>query len=111
LTRIKDYFLQRFADRSGKKVTRISREAMQLLYAYPWPGNIRELEHAIERAVAMTSTAILYTEDFPAEIVNYRATETRPVEVVEGESLGTPQSLEQVERAHIVRVLREVNFK
>lgn len=105
------HFLALFSSRSGKKVSRISREAMQLLHAYPWPGNIRELEHAIERAVAMTSTAVLYSEDFPAEIVNYRLAEIRPVpapEAVEGST--TPQSLEQVERQHIVRVLREVNF-
>ena len=53
---------------------------------------------------------MLYVEDFPAEIANYHASEAHAVEAAPTEVPGQPQSLEQVERAHIVRVLREVNF-
>jgi two-component system, NtrC family, response regulator AtoC len=106
------HFLARFSEKTKKQVTQVSDEVMTLLFAYPWPGNIRELEHAIERAVAMTSTSILYPEDFPAGIVDYQ--KTNPVAgaiplVAVAEEMST-RSLEQMERAHIVRVLHEVSF-
>src|SRR5262249_46509691 len=49
------YFLGKYAAASGRPVTAIAPEAMALLVAYDWPGNIRELEHAVERAVALCS--------------------------------------------------------
>lgn len=96
------HFLTRFADKIGKKASHVSDEAMELLKSYLWPGNVRELEHAIERAVTMTRTTVLYPEDFPQEIVNsLRAA---------GPSPGTKTSLEEVERAHILKVLEETRF-
>ena len=65
LPELASHFLSRFSERNGKMVSLISGEAMALMLAYPWPGNIRELEHAIERAFAMTNTSILYPEDLP----------------------------------------------
>jgi DNA-binding NtrC family response regulator len=104
------YFLRRYADKTGKAVVRVSREAMSLLYAYHWPGNIRELENAIERAFAMTSTTVLFPEDFPAEIAMTAPGETSASITSEPEAAEAAKSLEQMERAHIVRILQEVNF-
>src|SRR5262249_15212355 len=53
------YFLQRYMQESGKVITAISDKAMELLCAYSWPGNIRELENAIEQAVALSYQSIL----------------------------------------------------
>jgi two-component system, NtrC family, response regulator AtoC len=98
-----EHFLARYSEKNKKKVSHVSDEAMFLLKNYSWPGNIRELEHAIERAVAMTNTSILFPEDFPSEI--FRAA---PLLVEGGSSSRT--SLEEMEKTHIVKVLQEVHF-
>jgi len=114
LPELAQYFLARYSGRTAKQITGISKDAMGLLYAYPWPGNIRELEHAIERAMAMTNTTTLYPEDFPPEIIHYGSRIDREVEAVSSVSgvnvVEPAQSLEQMERAHIVRILQEVSF-
>jgi PAS domain S-box-containing protein len=51
-----DYYVQRFAKRARKRITGISRDTLTLLQAYPWPGNIRELQNVIERAVIVADT-------------------------------------------------------
>jgi len=48
-----DYFTQRYAKKAGKKITNIRRKTLDLLQAYDWPGNIRELQNVIERAVIL----------------------------------------------------------
>jgi two-component system response regulator PilR (NtrC family) len=58
------YFLQKFSDKSGKKISRISPEAMQILMAHRFPGNVRELENLIERAVVLCANDILGIADF-----------------------------------------------
>lgn len=57
-------FLSRFALEMGKSVSGISPEALRLLTAYPFPGNIRELENSIERAVILCETEVLSVADF-----------------------------------------------
>lgn len=62
------HFLQEFARRSGKPVAQIDDDAMLALRAYRWPGNIRELENAIERAVVVSEGTTLLLDDLPEEI-------------------------------------------
>ena len=54
-----EYFVHRFSKRAGKKITGISNNTLDLLQSYPWPGNIRELQNVIERAVIVTDGARL----------------------------------------------------
>jgi transcriptional regulator with PAS, ATPase and Fis domain len=61
-------FLQRYSREHGKDVAAIADEAMALLHSYSWPGNIRELENAIERAVALARQPILMPEDLPTNV-------------------------------------------
>ncbi|MGZ3699644.1 MAG: sigma-54 interaction domain-containing protein, partial [Bdellovibrionota bacterium] len=103
------HFLARYAEKNKKAVSHVSEEAMELLKVYGWPGNIRELEHAIERAVAMTNTAVLFPEDFPPEIARSAGGGAGISEAGAGES-GAPTSLEEMEKAHIIKVLQDVNF-
>jgi formate hydrogenlyase transcriptional activator len=88
------YFLNRHAQRMKKKIESVPSEALEALARYHWPGNVRELEHLIERAVILSTGAVL---------------EIPPIEPAPGhKSQGSPAgSLESVEREHIVRVLRE----
>jgi formate hydrogenlyase transcriptional activator len=51
-----DYFIDRFARSSGKRIRRISKKSLQMLQSYAWPGNIRELQNVIERSVIVCDT-------------------------------------------------------
>ncbi len=92
------YFKTRFASRMKKNIESVSPETMRALCNYSWPGNIRELEHFIERAVILTRGPIL------------QAPPIEPPPADEASPL-TSSSLEDVEREHILRVLRETNGK
>jgi DNA-binding NtrC family response regulator len=59
------HFIQRFAVEEGKKVLGLERDALEMLLKYDWPGNIRQLENAIFRAVVLSDTAQLRVADFP----------------------------------------------
>jgi len=63
------HFLHRTAARIGKPVRSIDDGAIAVLERYPWPGNIRELENVIERAVVMAEGNTILLHDLPAEIV------------------------------------------
>jgi Nif-specific regulatory protein len=63
-----DHFVDRFNQRHGRAVRRISTPAIDLLMAYHWPGNVRELENSIERAVLMARDDVLQAQHFPATL-------------------------------------------
>ena len=58
------HFLEKYNNENEKKITGISPEAIQLLENYDWPGNIRQLENVIERAVVLSQHDVLTVEDF-----------------------------------------------
>jgi formate hydrogenlyase transcriptional activator len=51
-----EYFVDRYARKAGKRIRSVSKRALDLLQAYPWPGNIRELQNVIERSVILCVT-------------------------------------------------------
>lgn len=59
------HFLARFAAEEGKRVLSLSSDAMRLLMAYSWPGNVRQLENAVFRAVVLTDGSELTVNEFP----------------------------------------------
>ncbi|AKU96913.1 Response regulator of zinc sigma-54-dependent two-component system [Labilithrix luteola] len=63
-----DHFLTKFNDRLKKHVAGVEPEALDLLSAYGWPGNIRELENVMERAVLFCDAQKLRVEDLPVEL-------------------------------------------
>jgi two-component system response regulator PilR (NtrC family) len=62
------HFLDRFAREMGKRVAKISEDAMRHLQSYDWPGNVRELENVIERAVAFETTEAVMPERLPESV-------------------------------------------
>ncbi len=62
------HFLRKFAKKTGKEVRRLSPEALAALAAYAWPGNVRQLENAIERAVVLAKGDEVGTSDLPDPI-------------------------------------------
>jgi DNA-binding NtrC family response regulator len=63
-----DHFLRRFAIKNGKEVRGITPQAMDLLLKYDYPGNVRELENIIERAVVINREAVISSRDLPFSV-------------------------------------------
>ena len=61
---LSNHFLKHYADKYKKNVTKISDGAMTRMNKHPWPGNIRELQHALERAIILSNSSVLQPEDF-----------------------------------------------
>src|SRR5215472_13713584 len=92
------YFVTRFSGTMGKTVESVPAAAMEMLKSYSWPGNIRELEHVIERAVILSQGSELELGDWMPK--------SAPVA-----GNGAPATLEEVERTHIVAVLMQTNWR
>ncbi|MFZ2168321.1 MAG: sigma 54-interacting transcriptional regulator, partial [Methylococcaceae bacterium] len=97
------YFLiEKFASRIGKRVDGISAKSLQCLQSYRWPGNIRELENIIERALILTDEPIIDVDpdmlSGPTEITAVSVHPTRS------------GSLEAVEKQHILAILEQTNW-
>lgn len=97
-------FIERFADRSGKDVVGLSPETARLLLQYTFPGNVRELENAMERAVAVARFDRLTPDDLPARIREAGATQARS----DGWEFESLVPLDEMERKYIQRVLDAV---
>ena len=89
-----DHFLYRFSQETNKPIDSISREAMDEMMIYDWPGNIRELENAIERAVVVGRHREILPENLPIFC-------HEPAPAIKA------HSLKDVEKSHIERVLTE----
>ena len=95
------HFLEKHGRRLGRSGCALSPEAMEALRRHHWPGNARELENAIERALVLGRDDVLWVEDLP-ETVRARAMSLAPVPG------GPPRPLSEVEREHILHTLHEV---
>jgi formate hydrogenlyase transcriptional activator len=91
------YFVQQVTRRMDKTIDTIPRDTVAALSRYDWPGNIRELENLIERAVILTQGASLYV---PLGELKPRA----------GIGVPTPATLEETEREHILRILKSTKW-
>ena len=95
------YMLNRFHQRTGKKVMGISMQAQAALMAYDWPGNVRELENLIEHLAILTTEQFLRLEDLPPGIRGRGAAAEKGADV--------NKRLDQVVRGHIEAVLGQLN--
>ncbi|MBA2244102.1 MAG: sigma-54 dependent transcriptional regulator [Gemmatimonadota bacterium] len=95
-----EHFLRRFAAQRGKAPPTLSAEALAALQSYDWPGNIRELENALERAVVLSSSGEIDLSALPDRIT---ARETQPLV---SNRLPPNPPLEIIERAYIHWVLQ-----
>jgi DNA-binding NtrC family response regulator len=64
------HFLRLYAQRCGRPVTQIDDDALAALKAYPWPGNVRQLENVVQRAVVVAEGATLTLRDLPPELLD-----------------------------------------
>jgi two-component system, NtrC family, response regulator PilR len=67
-----EHFVKKYTQELHRKITKISDEAMELLENYYYPGNVRELENILERAVALATTPVILAENLPADMMYRR---------------------------------------
>ena len=99
------FFVDRFSRQFGKRITGVSQDTMQVLAEYSWPGNIRELQNVIERAVVLCPGTVLKLgrDLLPATGPQYE----REEEFVPGNGASSVSSLEAIEKNHILQVLKQ----
>jgi DNA-binding NtrC family response regulator len=102
-------FIRRFAGDLKRKMDGIRPDALKLLLRYNWPGNIRELENAIERAVLLTEAHIVGVEDLLlGETIGPSSAEAEGPGVVRIPPTGIP--LEEIERRALIEALKMSNW-
>ena len=92
-----NFFLCKYSKSVGKEIRGLSQKSMDRLVQYGWPGNIRELQNVVERAVVLAKGAIVQIDD------SMFGAEASPEE-------STIETLENVERNHIIRALQQTQW-
>ncbi len=98
ITSLVNHFLRYYKEKNNKPIKGIHPEAISLMQNYNWPGNIRELENAIERAVIMSRGEYIVPSDFPIAVQSADKTE-----------IDAGKSIKDVEKSLIVKTLNETN--
>jgi formate hydrogenlyase transcriptional activator len=90
-----EYFIDRYASKMGKRIRSIKKESLDLLRSYSWPGNIRELQNVIERALIVSEGGVLWVDE------SWLSTESRTPEALTGalSKLSPEQEKEIIEAA------------
>jgi transcriptional regulator with PAS, ATPase and Fis domain len=102
-----NYFSKKYGTRLGRSITSVSKKVLDILLAYDWPGNVRELENVIERGLILSRTNTLELGDWlPSTTI-----ENKVVQRTEFIPPSSRLSLDDVERTHILEVLRSTNWK
>jgi formate hydrogenlyase transcriptional activator len=96
------FYLSRFSKRLGKTIDGVSRQSMDNLMTYPWPGNIRELQNVIERAVILATGPTLRLDSQLMPIT----TPANAMEATDLESSKRPLTLDEANRNHILDALK-----
>jgi formate hydrogenlyase transcriptional activator len=91
------FFLSKFGKKLGKQIRGVSQKSMAMLKNYGWPGNVRELQNVIERAAVVASGPIVQTDE-------------SMLRTDDAAEVSTIDTLENVERNHIIRALHETDW-
>jgi transcriptional regulator with GAF, ATPase, and Fis domain len=106
------YFITKYAAKMGRRIESVGAETMERLVQYAWPGNIRELQNVVERAVILSSGPVLEVDPpvlgpAPAAAPVRAASAAAPVAGADGDGAHT---LDEAERLHIVRTLKRCRW-
>ena len=99
-----NHFVKKFSKKSKKSIKGVSKEALECLIAYPFPGNVRELENEIERAVAMTADGNLIEASNLSDKIRSRLVTEPPWVKVQG---SLKEMVEELEKSVLVRILEK----
>jgi two-component system response regulator HydG len=97
-----DFFLKHYAEKNHRHLKGVTPKAMDSLMRYGWPGNIRELENVVERAVIMGRGDFITPQEFPSALKNLA-----PESMEDKQELPAGKSLREMEKAMILRTLEE----
>ncbi|MGB2613289.1 MAG: sigma-54 dependent transcriptional regulator [Phycisphaerae bacterium] len=100
-----EHFLKEQTERSGRRIVGFQEEAMRLLQTYDWPGNVRQLQNVIERAVVLTKNHSVGLEDLPDEVI--RPGTAGAAAEREGGVVPLKKALEGREKQVILRALEQ----
>ena len=96
-----NHFLKQYSGKYSKAISKISEAAMARMHKHPWPGNIRELQHSLERAIILSNSSVLQPEDFNFTVGASKETD---------QNLSLDQyNLDEVEKLLIRKVLKKYN--
>ncbi len=104
-----EHFVARFAEQMRKPITGISGSALARLKLYAWPGNIRELENAMERAVALEKSPTILTDSLPEQLAEQDADAVSlaaPADVFPDAGFDLERHVQHIEREYIAEALR-----
>jgi Nif-specific regulatory protein len=94
-----DHFAEKYAEKNNKLIKRISSSAIDLLASYSWPGNVRELENCIERAVILSSDAVIHSYNLPPSLQSPSSSMTEPKTTLDA-------ALSRLEKELIIEALK-----
>jgi two-component system response regulator PilR (NtrC family) len=108
-----EHFLTKYSEQMEKVVTGVSHEALELMMRYEWPGNIRELENTIERAVALESTPTVLPDSLPPSV---RGDSAKSIPQTQSSADALPASgfdleahVKEIERVYIAEALKRAD--
>jgi two-component system response regulator PilR (NtrC family) len=100
------HFLAKYTAQMGKSIASLSQEAGELLQRYEWPGNIRELENAIERAVALEGTPVILPESLPQHIRAGMSRQKPQPMMLPDAGFDLEEHVQSIERDYIAQALK-----
>jgi two-component system response regulator PilR (NtrC family) len=100
-----EHFLTKYAEQMGKAISGIAHSTLELLLAHDWPGNIRELENAIERAVALERTPAILPESLPPSLRGISPRGEHAADTLPDRGFDLEAHVQQVERGYIAQAL------
>jgi len=101
-----EHFINKFCAQTGRPVS-ISQKAMQMLENYAWHGNVRELEHTIERAVALERGEEIQPERLPDHVSNYNPTRIKAEFDLPDDGINLVSHLDNLEKTYVVEALKK----
>ncbi len=105
------YFLERARVKAGRdRVTKISRQAAEMLCSYGWPGNVRELENTIERAVLLSGGSVIEPRDLPPKLQGFGGSEARTGPRLSDRGVDLRKAVETFENQLIRQALEKTNW-
>ncbi|AEH45661.1 two component, sigma54 specific, transcriptional regulator, Fis family [Thermodesulfatator indicus DSM 15286] len=108
-----EHFLSRFTQRKRRKITGLSKEALECLMKYHWPGNVRELENVIERMVILANGEQLILEDVPEYILEQSQFNYKPGVQdfdIPDEGIHLPELVSEFEKKLIIKALEKTGW-
>jgi len=105
------HFMSRYSKENNKKIKHVSDETIKTLMNYDWPGNIRELENIVERAVILDTDGIIENDDLPELLVgSAMGSSAVKIDAPEDEKVSLKDALKGPEKVYILQVMEEVGW-